>query len=204
MKKKQRNKSRRLSKKTRGQSLASQTNNDSGFSISLSEALQSPEKLQALREELLQWIRKEAQELEAILLRYNSFNMLANLMVTQLWSNSEKYKETTHTGLAAFVEYAALLYLKHPFNVGEANFIDGPVLEQIESKMRRIFINLNFYWAAESLPETKGKERPALDTFRYRTISSELVVRSPGYSHHQEERLRALFEPIKDELLELL
>lgn len=149
-------------------------------------------------------IRKEAQELETILLRYNSFNMLANLMVTQLWSDPEKYKETMHTGLAAFVEYAALLYLKHPFNVGESYVIDGPVLEQIETKMRGIFVNLNFYWAAESLPETGGKERSALDTFRYRTISSELVVRSPGYAHHQEEQLRALYEPIRDELLELL
>lgn len=152
----------------------------------------------------MQWIRNQAQELEAILLRYNSFNMLANLMVTQLLNDPEKYKETNHTGLAAFVEYAALLYLKHPFNAGEAYVIDGPVLEQIERKMRDIFVNLNFYWAAESLPEIEGKERPALDAFRYRTISNELVVRSPGYSHHQEERLQTLFEPIKGELLELL
>lgn len=142
--------------------------------------------------------------MEALILQYNSFNMLTNLMLTQLSNDPEKYKETTHMGLAAFVEYAAQLYLKHPFNPGEIQIIDGPVLDQIEAKMRTIFTTLNFYWAAEARIAVEDGQLAALDSFRYRTIANELIVRSPGYAHHQAERLLALFEPIREEMLEHL
>lgn len=202
--KKKRKKSRPPLKKSRGTTPAQSADKGPAPSIPLHEALQSPEKLQIFREETLQWIRGQAEELEALLLGYNSFDMLTNLMITQLSNNPETYKETTHMGLAAFVEYAALLYLKHPFNPGEIQAIDGPILDQIEAKMRGIFATLNFYWAAEARADAEDGQRSALDSFRYRTISNELVVRSPGYTHHQTERLRALFEPVGEELLEHL
>jgi hypothetical protein len=202
--KKKRKKSRPTLKKSRGITPAPPADNGHLPSIPLHEALQSPEKIQVFREETLQWIRSQAEELEALLLRYNSFDMLANLMITQLSNNPETYKETTHMGLAAFVEYAALLYLKHPFNSGEIQAIDGPILDQIEAKMRGIFATLSFYWAAEARADAEDGQRSALDAFRYRTISNELVVRSPGYTHHQTERLRVLFEPVGEELLEHL
>jgi hypothetical protein len=199
--KKKRKKSRPPLKKNRGTTPALPADNGPSHSIPLHEALQSAEKLQVFRKETLQWIREQANELEAILLRYNSFDMLANLMITQLSNDPEKYKETTHMGLAAFVEYAALLYLKHPFNPGEIHVIDGPILDQIEAKMLGIFTTLNFYWAAEARADAEDGQMAALDSFRYHTISNELVVRTPGYSHHQTERLRALFEPVREDLL---
>lgn len=202
--KKKRNKSRDPAKQKSAAPPTPPPNEGPVYSIPLDEALQSPEKLQALREETLHWIRGLAEELETLLLRYNSFNMLVNLMITQLLNDPEKYKETTHSGLAAFVEYAAQLYLKHPFNPGEIQIIDGPALDQIEEKMLRIFSTLNFYWAAEARPTAEGKQLEAMDAFRYHTIANELIVRSPGYAHHQAERLRALFSPIGEEMLEHL
>lgn len=202
--KKKRNKSRGQTKQKRRMGTTPPPDAEPIYSIPLDEALRSPEKLQALREEMLRWIHGRGEELEALLLRYNSFNMLANLMITQLLNDPEKYKETTHTGLAAFVEYAAQLYLKHPFNTGEIQIIDGPALDQIEEKMRRIFSTLSFYWAAEARLAAEGKQLEAMDSFRYHTISNELIVRSPGYAHHQAERLLALFGPVREEMLEHL
>jgi hypothetical protein len=174
------------------------------FSLQLSEALQSAEEMQKLREETLMWIRQQAEELETILLRYNSFDMIANLMITQLASDPDSYKETTHMGLAAIVEYVTLLYLKHPFNEGEVFIIDGPILEQIENKIRGILLTLNFYYASETAPRNAEDMRGTFDSFRYRTLSHELLVRAPEYKHHQEQRLRALFEPAAEWMLQYL
>lgn len=174
------------------------------FSFPFPEAIESDENFQVWRQDLLQGIRNQSEELEDILLRYNAFNMVANLMTTQLFTNPETFKETTHQGLYAVVEYAALLYLKHPFNEGNVFVIDGAILNEVESRIRSILTAVNFYYASERRFTPLGEAEESLSHFRYRTISHEIFVRGPGYPHHQREQLKALFEPVLDWTLQHL
>lgn len=161
-------------------------------------------ELQAWRQEILSWIRTQSEGLETILLKYNAFDMIANLTFAQLFHDPETYSEPTHHGLAAVIEYATLMYLKHPFNQGNDFVIDGSALKQVEDKIRGIITAIGIYWAAEGYRTTPDKDLSALDDFRFRTISHELIVRGPGYLHHQREQLRALFQPIDNWILSQL
>lgn len=73
------------------------------FSISWEEAIESETALQQFRLQIDRWIQDQAKELEAILLRYNAFDMIANLMVTQLMSDPETYKESEHLSMVGVV-----------------------------------------------------------------------------------------------------
>lgn len=166
-------------------------------------AYSSEGDIQQWRESLLDWMREQVQELEIVLLRYNTFDMLSNLIVTQLMTDPETYKEITHQGLPVIIEYVALLYLKHPYNEGEAVVIDGPVLEEVESRVRQILDAIKLYYASEAFLRVHDNKRN-FDDFRFLTITDELFVRSPGYAHHQRGRLLALFSSIKEWLLQNL
>jgi hypothetical protein len=182
-----------------------QTNNSEASASSLPQfpppplATEAAEvDIESWRLSLRAWIHEQVQALEKVLLQYNSFDMIANLTITQLGSDPETYKETSHKGLAAVIEYATLLYLKHPFNQGTNSVIDGPALDQVIGRIRQIIQAILWYYVTERPQDYIDAEQMALDMFRYRTISQELLVRSPGYAHHQQERLAALFNPLED------
>ena len=69
--------------------------------------------LRELRASLPETLRQEVKQLEELLLKYNSFDLLANLMFLEVFIDPETYKEYSHEGMQVVVEYAALLYLKH-------------------------------------------------------------------------------------------
>ena len=167
----------------------------------LLDGSESPQQRQEWREKLLECIRQENVQLEALLLKHNTFDLLANLTISQLANDPETYKEVSHQGMAMIVEYAALLYLRHPFNVGTGLPIDGETLAEVENRVRYISVILSLYHASEAEP--KGAEEDwsveeTLDFFRHRTLLQEMIVRNPGYPHHQEQRLKSLFDARED------
>jgi hypothetical protein len=169
--------------------------------VTLTEAQENEENFKIFRQQQLDWLRGQAAELEEILLQYNSFDLIANLTITQLALNPETYKESTHHGLAFVVEYATLLYLKHPFNEGRTFAIGQVPLEEIDNRIRSVHLATSLYYGFDKLPATVEGAPDARDSLGFRTMSSEMTVRSPGYEHHHREQLQVLFDPVKDWML---
>jgi len=169
--------------------------------VTFEEAQKDEEKFAAWRKQTLDWIREQSAKLEALLLQYNSFDLIANLTLTQLWVNPEKHNIASHDGLPAIVEYATLLYLKHPFTVRLPHPIGQVPLEEIDKLGRSILLTTGLYYASDRRSTISGKGPEPIDSLRYRSMTHEMTVRSPGYEHHQRETLRGLFEPFQDWML---
>lgn len=163
--------------------------------VTLEAAREDDEKFKIWRQQTFDWLRDEAAKLEALLLQYNSFDLIGNLTLTQLFINPDKDTVAGHHGLPAIVEYATLLYLKHPFNVGSMLPIGQVPLEEIDKTARAIHLTTSLYYGSDRRSALVGAERDTLDSLRYRAMTHELSVRSPGYEHHQRETLAGLFEP---------
>lgn len=168
------------------------------FPQPLSMNFTSTEDFNHWRNEVDVWIKKEVLELEDLLLRFNSFDMIANVALTQLPTDWETYKEVTHEGLTAIIEYVSLLYLKHPYNIGTEMVIDKKVLDEVNERTNALIQAIMLRYGLEASP---GLSPGLREEFRYLTITNELVVRGPGYYNHQVERLTALFAPVEDWLL---
>jgi hypothetical protein len=170
--------------------------------VTLEEAREDDEKFKIWRQQTFDWLRDEAAKLEALLLQYNSFDLIGNLTLTQLFINPEKDTVAGHHGLPAIVEYATLLYLKHPFNDGSLLPIGQVPLEEIDKTTRAIHFTTGLYYGTDKRSTLVSEERNTLDSLRYRTMTYELSVRSPGYEHHQRETLSGLFEPFTEWMVE--
>jgi hypothetical protein len=172
--------------------------------VTFEEAREDEEKFRIWRQQTLDWLRDEAAKLETLLLQYNSFDLIGNLTLTQLFINRDKETVASHHGLPAIVEYATLLYLKHPFNLGLMKPIGQEPLEEIDKTSRTIHFTTGLYYGSDRRSTLVGNERDTLDSLRYRTMTHELTIRSPGYEHHQRETLAGLFKPLTDWMVDNL
>jgi hypothetical protein len=172
--------------------------------VTFEEAREDEEKFNIWRQQTLDWLRGEAAKLETLLLQYNSFDLIGNLTLTQLFINPDKETVAGHHGLPAIVEYATLLYLKHPFNLGSLKPIGQEPLEEIDKTSRAIHFTTSLYYGSDRRSTLVGNDRDTFDSLRYRTMTHELSVRSPGYEHHQRETLTGLFEPFTDWMVDNL
>jgi hypothetical protein len=172
--------------------------------VTFEEAREDEEKFNIWRQQTLDWLRDEAAKLETLLLEYNSFDLIGNLTLTQLFINPDKETVAGHHGLPAIVEYATLLYLKHPFNLGSLKPIGKEPLEEIDKTSRAIHFTTGLYYGSDRRSTLVGDALDIFDSLRYRTMTHELSVRSPGYEHHQRETLAGLFEPFTDWMVDNL
>jgi len=150
-------------------------------------------RLAELHKSLPQTIESDAKELEALLSKFNSFDIIANVTFMNMVTDPETYKEYSHEGMQAYVEYVTLLCLKHPFSEGETRLIEGPDLEDIQSRTREIFDKTVWYYGSEFADPNNLEPPSRLEQFRSDMITHQLLVRNPGYFHHLEEVLRDLF-----------
>lgn len=172
--------------------------------IGFSEARRDPEKYKVWRQQMLDWLKQESAQLEELILQYNSFDLIANLMMTQLPFDPETFDNSTHPGLAAIIEHVTLLYLKHNFNIVHPLLIGQVPLEEINNKVRSLHIMTGLYYGSERVPTISDDEPDAIESLRYRIMASEMTVRSPGYEHHQRELLLSLFAPFSDWMIDKL
>ena len=166
--------------------------------VTFEEAQKNESKFETWRQQTLDWIKEESAKLEGILLQYNPFDLIGNLTITQLFINPEKHNMASHRGLPAIVEYATLLYLKHPFSERPPLPIGQVPLEEIDTISRSIQLATALYYGSDEMRTLQKKQRDAIDALRFRTMLYEMTVRSPGYEHHQRETLLGLFEGFKD------
>lgn len=155
---------------------------------------------------LLASVEKHVNELDAQLLKYNPLNMLSNLAIANQIVDVDNYKEYEHKGKDAYVEFAAMLYLTHQVSEidwDSALLIDGPVIENIQTKIDDLFRETAIYLMFSGLSE-HGDVPDAISDFRIRTLLNSLIVRYPMYAHHHREILTGIFSPIEDELVKVL
>jgi hypothetical protein len=157
--------------------------------------------LASLRPTLEKRIPEKAEHLRKQLRCYNSFDIIANASFINLFVDPEKYKEYAHEGLQFIVEYITLLCLMNDFSEGENPLEQGPIdMQAIQNAAMEILNDTLLYMAAKRVDPKNLNPHTSLETFQYRSFCQNLVVRNPGYSHHQTEVLRNLysFEPVKN------
>lgn len=159
----------------------------------IEESLESSHNKEIFRKALLEWIKQKVTEVEKILLQFDSFNFIANLTFSQLTHDPETYLEPNHKGLGTIVEYVALIYLKHPYNIAQQKVLLATAVEDVRARVEHIVFSLQLFYSLEALHEEQDEKAAALSTFRFRSIIQEFFVRSPGYMHHQHQNLRAIF-----------
>jgi hypothetical protein len=169
--------------------------------VTFEEAQKDESKFKIWRQQIIDWLKEESAKLEAILLQYNSFDLIGNLTITQLFVNPEKHNVASHSGLPAIVEYATLLYLKHPYGERLPLPIGKVPLEEIDQISRTIQLGTALYYGSDEMRTIQGKQREAIDSLRFRTMTHEMAVRSPGYEHHQRDTLVGLFQESTDWML---
>jgi hypothetical protein len=152
-------------------------------------------------------IPQKAEQLRKQFRDYNSFDIIAKVSFINLFVDPERYKEYAHEGLQSIVEYITLLCLMDDFSEGRNPLEQGPPdLQNIQNTAKEILTNTLLYMAAKRAdPENPTPPTP-LETFQYHSFSRNLLVRNPGYSHHQIEILRALFsfESVRNCIKDLL
>ena len=157
--------------------------------------------LASLRPTLEKSIPLKAEQLRKQLESYNSFDIIANISFMNLFVDPEEYKEYAHEGLQFIVEYITLLCLMDDFSEGRNPLEQSPPdLQNIQNTAREILSDTLLYMATKRADPNNPTPPTPLETFQYRSFSRNLVVRNPGYSHHQIETLRALFsfEPVRN------
>src|ERR1043166_2727370 len=162
--------------------------------VAFEEAQKDEDKFKIWRQQTLDWIRQESAKLEDLLLQYNPFDLIGNLTLTQLFINPEKHNAASHDGLPAIVEYATLLYLKHPYSERPPLPIGQVPLEEIDQLSRSIQLTTGLYYGSDEMRIIQGQQREAIDSLRFRTMLHEMTIRSPGYEHHHRDTLVGLFE----------
>lgn len=168
----------------------------------------TPEEQAALMEATKEFRRnfpkqmaEKVSELEGLLAKHNSFELLANLTLGRLFVNPEAYKEPTHHHGDALVEYATVLCLKNQFSSGNEPFV-GKAYDDIVERLEEIIGTTIWFYGLEGAGEATPTTR--LDDLHRETITAELVIRNPGYPHHLDEVLISLFQPFDSWFLKTL
>jgi len=138
-------------------------------------------------------IEKEARQLEAKLQDYFPIDVVSNISFLNLFGDPETFKEYSHEGNPAAVEYLSLLILKRPIWQGKKFFIEAKDLEEIQFKTENILKDTQDYHITEHISLGEHEENPTLEKFRYRAKTYELVCRNPGYPHHLILTLKGIF-----------
>ncbi len=157
------------------------------------------------KDEFAASIETKIRELDAVLLKYNPFDVIANVSLANSILDAETYKEYKHEGREAFAEYIALLFLTHPTEElawSSMELVDGQVLHDLQGKVAEVFRNTIWYFAVAGL---KGEDTPDTnDELRFKTLTNSLIVRYSAYKNHLHDILRGIFRPVENQLFSVL
>jgi len=138
-------------------------------------------------------IKSNAQKLEELILQFNPLDIIANLILLNLFTNPETYKEYSFKGKQPYVEYCTLLCLKKNYEEGNRFKILGREIEDIQKLIVKIFMDTLWYYATEHIDPKSPNSPTPLEVLRFETVICFLMTRNPGYYHHLENLLRDLF-----------
>jgi hypothetical protein len=149
--------------------------------------------IKKMRKILPKRIEKAARQLEAKLQDFFPIDVVSSISFLNLFGDPETFKEFSHEGNPAVVEYLTLLILKKPIWRGKKFFIEAKDLEEIQSITENILEDTMNYYASEHISLGEPAEESTLEKFRYRAKTYELVCRNPGYPHHLILTLKGIF-----------
>jgi len=147
------------------------------------------------RQRILTRIQEATNELSALIHRYTSFDLVANLWLRHGPFNTEVYKETESTQRPHFVEHATILQLRDPaYQLTGEVFVAAEDLTRAEELLAELFGLTAAYYGAEAADPALGSGPPsALDELRRKTLLREMMVGPPAYTHHWMTILEGLF-----------
>lgn len=151
------------------------------------------------RKTLIELLTEEVFRLETEIASCVSYELLSQLLISQIACNPQTYKESEQTGNASTLEYVALLALKKA-EVQRGVTLDSSMLQSIIQRTEEIVSATVFLLSSEQFPSPISQAEVALLDLRYRSSAAEMLSRAHGYPHHQVEYLRAIFGPINNEL----
>lgn len=160
-------------------------------------------ELKAWAEKYHEESARATAELEEILLQFNTFDILANVSLANLFVVPDKFEEPSHKGFSAYVEFVALVALKGSFVEAQARDPRSEDLETIQDLVNQIFSMHFQYTLAQSVEEEPTDPPSSLETLQLAVRQNELMVRGPAYPIHLFEVLEGLFSPFDTELLRL-
>ena len=149
------------------------------------------EDIKAKRPEIKKKIDENIQKASSIIKQYDPFMLLHSIALDNLFTDMEKYSESTHHGKEIYVEYALSLILGHSkLNIG----INTPEnkIEEFKALITEILNDVISYFATETV---EGKTDEVKSKIRFMSLTSYLFLRGDSYIEHHLELVNDLFKP---------
>jgi hypothetical protein len=141
-------------------------------------------------------MRTRGEALRAALLGgmedFDVFDVLSNLLLFNLPSNWDTYRESEHAGRLVNVEYAAALLLSRPHRRGAADLREPA---EVGSQVRRWNETITELLVLRGFQHMASLHTadPTLAQAQYQQFQLELSVRNPCYDFQEERHLSELF-----------
>lgn len=142
------------------------------------------------------WVAKQVQLVKNELALYDPLNLIAALSWHETMVDPETFKESEHEGAIFVVECASLLYLSGIPVSSSPRPITLEVLANIRAQIQPLYtiVTQKYGVLHGNFKHTPGDCGELL----HRSLASGLMVRQPGYEHHQRQTLESLFNPSQD------
>lgn len=121
---------------------------------------------------------------------YDAFDIVANMLFSNLALDLDAYRESEHQGLLANVEYAASLCLRRRSRDGIGDRDDPSLAGHATRWNDDIRGLMHIRWLGQMASLTT--DRSSLARVRYRQFGRELVLRNVAYEWQEEQLLRNL------------
>lgn len=141
-------------------------------------------------------IEQATQQLEQLLHKYTSFDLVGHLWLKHGLFDIETYKETEATHRPHFVEHAAMLQLKDAgYQLTPELLVDQADVALAEGLLKKIFDATIMFYLTEKADPSRATSSPELDELRLRTLLREMTIGPPAYPQHWSALLSGLFGP---------
>jgi hypothetical protein len=152
-------------------------------------------RMREARPEILATIEQKTAELLAIVHKYTSLDLVANLLLRDIFHNPDTYVESESELRPHWVEHATVLELRDAaYEVRGPVLVDVRDVERAHGLLEDIFMQTTWYYLAEAGDPDKPGPPSRIDELRFSTLLHGMSVRSPAYSSHWRDVLLGLFK----------
>jgi hypothetical protein len=152
-------------------------------------------RMRESRPEMFAEIQSKTAEFLAIVHKYTSFALVANLFLRDSIVNPDEYCESGSQLRPHWVEHAAVLELKDAcYELRPDPLVSGEDVERAHALLEDIFMLTTWYYLAENADPSVSGPPSRIDELRFSALLHGMSVRSPAYSSHWRDVLLGLFE----------
>lgn len=145
------------------------------------------------RPELLARATEIRNELEKLIHRHSSLELLAHLIAKNVLHDPDTYREYDSPLRPHFTEYMALLEVRDAEYQYRTIDPPGEDVEKAQALLEELFNAAILHYRTERISESAGSVPSKIQELRYSAIAHNIAVRSPAYGDHWKEILVALF-----------